>query len=270
MLTRHGIFRSIILLSGSVLLSQLAQSQPAQEAAPISHQDPPLPVEQAAAGYVILLHGLGRSAGSMAKLADTINALGYRVCNIDYPSTTGTITELARDHVVPAIKACRDDLTTAVSFVTHSLGGIIVRELIKDQLVENVHRVVMLSPPNEGSELVDKLSKYWLFDLILGPAGNELGTDSKSKPNGLGAADFELGIVMGTRSINPVGSLLIPGRDDGTVSIESSKLKGMADFIEVPANHAFIMKNPEAIQQVIHFLQYGRFDRPPPLALISR
>ncbi len=266
MINKRSKLGWLIRASGLILLSEVMLAQPSSALQP----KPILqPAEPAKPGHVILLHGLGRSAGSMDELAENLTARGYQVCNIDYPSTTTTISALARDNVVPDIKACQDDTNGQISFVTHSLGGIIVRELIKYELVENVHRVVMLSPPNEGSELVDKLSKYWLFDLFLGPAGNELGTDSKSKPNGLGAAEFELGIVMGTRSINPVGSLLIPGRDDGTVSIESSKLEGMADFIEVPANHAFIMKNPEAIQQVIHFLQHGKFDRPPTLALDS-
>ncbi len=256
----HVLFvTGLAVLAGALLLYQpvWAGLEPASRQPDLAR-----PVQRPAGGYVVLLHGLGRSAASMAELGESITAAGYRVCNIDYPSTTRTIADLARDSILPEIKACMDESQGDISFVTHSLGGIIVRELFENELVAKVHRVVMLSPPNEGSELVDAFSKYWLFDLLLGPAANELGTAAHSKPNGLGDAKFELGIVMGNRSINPLGSLLIPGRDDGTVSIESSKLEGMADFIEVAASHAFIMSNAEAQRQVIHFLQHGRFDHP--------
>ncbi|HXR48160.1 MAG TPA: hypothetical protein VN784_12045, partial [Candidatus Limnocylindrales bacterium] len=120
-------------------------------------------------------------------------------------------------------------------------------------------RVVMLAPPNQGSEVADKLGWLFLYRWINGPAGVELGTDTKSAPNKLGPANFPVGVIAGDRSINWINSLLIPGRDDGKVSIERTKLAGMSDHLVIHATHPFIMKNREAIRQTIHFLQFGVF-----------
>ena len=118
----------------------------------------------------------------------------------------------------------------------------------------------MLAPPNQGSEVVDKLGWLFLFKWINGPAGNELGTDKNSTPNKLGPANFPVGIIAGDRSINWINSLLIPGRDDGKVSVERTKLAGMSDHIVIHATHPFIMQNREVIRQTIQFLRSGNFD----------
>jgi len=118
----------------------------------------------------------------------------------------------------------------------------------------------MLSPPNQGSEIVDKLSGMPGFEFVNGPAGMTLGTDEDDVPLRLGPANFDLGIITGSRSINLILSLLIPGIDDGKVSVERAKLEGMADFLIVPHSHPFIMKSPDVIYQVIFFIEHGRFD----------
>lgn len=224
---------------------------------------------------VVLLHGLARSSSSMNKMEKALTHAGYAVCNISYPSTEHIISILAERHIVSSINRCISELEEptgklaeeSIHFVTHSMGGILVRYLAKFQSapfdpqlkIPRFGRVVMLSPPNNGSEVVDKLGEFWLFDLLNGPAGQELGTDSESVPRTLGPADFEVGIVTGRRTINFFLSLMIEGKDDGKVSIENAKLEGMADFLVLPATHPFIMKNNEAISQTIHFLQEGRF-----------
>ncbi len=119
----------------------------------------------------------------------------------------------------------------------------------------------MLSPPNKGSEVVDTLGETWLFELVNGPAGKELGTDRSSMPLTLGAADFEVGIITGSRSVNLILSLMIEGRDDGKVSIENAKLNGMKDFMVLPSTHPFIMKNKTVIEQTIYFLHHGVFQK---------
>ena len=139
------------------------------------------------------------------------------------------------------------------------MGGILVRYMAKHGLLPNIHRVVMLSPPNKGSEVVDKLGELWAFEFINGPAGQELGTGSASLPLQLGAANFEVGIITGNRSINLILSLLIDGDDDGKVSIERAKLDGMKDFLVIPASHTFIMQNLTAIEQTLYFLDHGVF-----------
>ena len=127
--------------------------------------------------------------------------------------------------------------------------------------LDRLGRVVMLSPPNNGSEVVDLLDDYGLFRTGLGPAALELSTDESGMPNRLGPVDFELGVITGNRSINPLFSWWIPGEDDGQVSVEGARVTGMTDFLVLPATHTFIMNDSQAIEQTLFFLERGRFDR---------
>lgn len=206
---------------------------------------------------VVLLHGLARSAGSMHSMAEYLQENGYSVCNIDYPSRHHAIETLTADFVLPAIEDCFSN--GEIHFVTHSLGGIIVRQISAKNNHIQIGRVVMLAPPNQGSEVVDKLGNFGLFNWLNGPAGQQLGTDSDALPNKLGPANFELGVIAGNRSINLILSALIPGRDDGKVAVKRAGLKGMHDFLVVEAVHPLIMDNDEVQRQTLHFLQTGRF-----------
>ncbi|MBB3060328.1 esterase/lipase family protein [Microbulbifer rhizosphaerae] len=208
---------------------------------------------------VILLHGLGKSSGSMEKMEKAIAAVGFTTVNVSYPSTDHPIEELAGPAIAPALDQCRDH--DQVNFVTHSLGGILVRQYLSQVQIENLNRVVMLGPPNKGSEVVDNLGGFPGFHFILGDAGLQLGTGALSVPNKLGAAEFNVGIIAGTRSINLILSQMVPDTDDGKVSVESTKLEGMNDHLEMPVTHVFMMKNKKVIDQVIHYLKNGEFSR---------
>ena len=209
---------------------------------------------------VILLHGLCRTSRSMVKMERALTDAGYKVRNVDYPSRTASVQKLADDAIGKTVGDCQRDGATKIHFVTHSLGGILVRSYLARHEIPSLGRVVMLAPPNQGSEVVDKLGWLFLFKWINGPAGNELGTGSNSTPNKLGPANFPAGIIAGDRSINWINSLLIPGRDDGKVSVERTKLAGMSDHIVIHATHPFIMQNREVIRQTIQFLRTGGFD----------
>jgi triacylglycerol lipase len=213
-------------------------------------------------GHVVLLHGLARSSSSMSKMQESLQAQGYQVCNVDYPSRDHSIEVLAADFVAPAIAKCFSD-SEPINFVTHSLGGIIVRELAATNAVPNIGRVVMLSPPNHGSEVVDKLGDFKAFDWINGPAGKEIGTNDASVPSRLGPATFEVGIITGVRSINPFLSMMIPGDNDGKVSVANAKLDGMKDFLVLRCSHPYIMKSDRAIVQTVQFLSHGAFQHSP-------
>jgi triacylglycerol lipase len=208
---------------------------------------------------VVVLHGLARTSDSMSRMASALEAAGYHVCNVSYPSRKHSIEVLSASFVAPAVRACRSSETDTVHFVTHSLGGIVVRQLAKSQPDLKIGRVVMLSPPNHGSEVVDRLGTLTLFTLINGPAGLQLATGEEFAPRSLGPASFDVGIITGSRTVNPILSLMIPGTDDGKVSIESAKLEGMTDFCVIPASHPFIMNNERAIGQTLSFLAEGRF-----------
>ncbi|HRX15742.1 MAG TPA: alpha/beta hydrolase [Spirochaetota bacterium] len=210
---------------------------------------------------VILLHGLARTESSMTKMEQSLITEGYHVINKGYPSRSKEIQPLSEETISIAISECAKFEPQKIHFVTHSMGGILVRYYLDKNRIENLGRVVMLSPPNRGSETVDKLKDFFVFKWLNGPAGQQLGTGSKSIPNQVGAPYYEVGIITGDRSINPILSLLIPGDDDGKVSIERAKLSGMKDFIVVHNTHTFIMSDNDVIEQVIHFIQNGHFDK---------
>jgi pimeloyl-ACP methyl ester carboxylesterase len=218
---------------------------------------------------VILLHGLARSDKSMAKMASALTAEGYDVINVDYASTKAPINTLAAEAIGPALAEAKVRQATRVHFVTHSMGGILVRQYLKAHPIERLGRVVMLGPPNQGSEIVDKLGDTWIFSAINGPAGRQLGTKPDSLPNQLGPVDFDLGVIAGDRSINWINSLLIAGADDGKVSVERTKIKGMKAHLVIHATHPYLMKNPRAIRETVHFLREGKFiPSPEPLRTI--
>lgn len=213
------------------------------------------------AQVVVLLHGLARKPSSMTKLAKALRAQGFQVCNIGYPSTEYPIETLTKESVLPAIQQCVGDSSRSINFVSHSMGGIVVRELRAIAPELHFGRVVMLGPPNRGSEIADKLVSLNLLHFIVPPAGLELGTSPDAVPITLGPVDFEVGIIAGTHTISPIlSTFILTGDDDGTVAVESAKIEGMRDFLLVPAVHPFLMKNQEVIEQTLHFLATGQFD----------
>jgi triacylglycerol lipase len=197
----------------------------------------------------------------METMAEAIDAAGFTVINIDYPSREYSIEELAPMAVGEGLALCEAaGATDQIHFVAHSLGGILVRKYLKDNEIENLGRVVMLGPPNQGSKAVDELGDLPGFDWLNGPAGRQLGKGPESVPLQLGAANFELGIIAGNRSIDPITSAVLDDPDDGKVSVEDTKLEGMDDFIVVEHSHAFMMRLQRPIELTIQFLKFGHFD----------
>lgn len=208
---------------------------------------------------VVLLHGLCRTSACMRTMEETLRAEGFVVENVDYPSRTAEVERLSEEVVSRALNSPKLSGCAKIHFVTHSLGGILVRSYFKRHSCERLGRVVMLGPPNQGSEVVDRLGSWWLFRTINGPAGGELGTSLSSKSNQLGPVEFELGVIAGDRSINWINSLMIRGKDDGKVSVERTKVAGMKDHVIIHATHPYLMKNKQAIRYVIRFLKVGSF-----------
>ncbi|MDG1325408.1 MAG: alpha/beta hydrolase [Opitutales bacterium] len=208
---------------------------------------------------VVLLHGLARTSRSMRPMEKYLKKNGFTVLNINYPSRKKPIEELS--------KWVRDKLdeelgkhsAVQLDFVTHSMGGIILRQIMKKHPLTNLGRVVMLGPPNQGSEVVDRLRRFKILKQLNGPACLQLGTEDKGFIHNLGKVEFDLGVIAGNKSINPLLSLLLPGEDDGKVTVERTKIEGMNDFRIVPCSHSFFMSKKKVKELVQSFLKKGFF-----------
>ena len=214
---------------------------------------------------VVLLHGLGRSARSMRPVERKLADRGYRVLNIDYPSRTADIDTLAAA-VGKNVREWVHDETT--DFVTHSLGGILLRVAVERGYLrrEQIGRVVMLGPPNAGSELADVLPRMlgfgWIYRQFTGPAGLQLGTKN-GVPRRLPPVSFDLGVIAGSKSYNPLFSAILGDANDGKVRVDNARVDGMRDFLVVPHWHPLLMIAPEVIAQVVHYLESGSFRHEP-------
>ena len=208
---------------------------------------------------VVLLHGLNRSWRAMRPMAESLQNAGFTTTNVDYPSQAGSIEEIAPLAVGTGLKGCRQTGATKIHFVTHSLGGILVRYQNEHSPISDLGRVVMLAPPNHGSEIIDRTQDWPGFEIFSGDAGSQLGTGPDSIPSQLGPVTFELGVIAGTGTINLLASAMLPNPDDGKVSVVSTKVDGMRDFLVVDNSHRFITRSDVVFRNTESFLRNGMF-----------
>ncbi|MBT2971986.1 MAG: alpha/beta fold hydrolase [Candidatus Thiodiazotropha sp. (ex Ctena orbiculata)] len=213
---------------------------------------------------VVLLHGMGRTSFSMSAIEGALEDQGYQVWNQSYPGLSKSVEELTAPAIEAGLEFCRDEQAKAVHFVTHSLGGILVRYYLQDHRIADLGRIVMLAPPNRGSEVADEMKDGYWYRTIMGPSAQVLGTDENSLPNTLKPIPGEIGIIAGKVDGEPWFLPEIPGDDDGKVAVERTKLPEMKDFLLVEEGHAFIMLDDEVIRQVLYFLRHGEFDKSKP------
>lgn len=254
---RAGRVAASLLAVAALSSIALGQAGEASGAGGAGVAPDPTPSADTTAGTVVLLHGLGRSHRSMSAMARSLETAGYRVINLGYPSRRHSVRVLV-DTLAAELDACCATDPEPVHFVTHSLGGILVRAYGAVYGAGRIGRVVMLSPPNHGSEVVDRLPDG-LLTLLAGPAAVELGTDSTSVVRSLPPVELDLGIITGDVSINPLFSRWLPGDDDGQVTVESARLEEADDFLVVPYSHTWIMRRGDVIEQVLAFLATGSF-----------
>lgn len=208
---------------------------------------------------LVLLHGLGRTRYSLWPVAREAARRGYQVHNLGYPSRRASIEELAES------VGCRIRNVAGnggvLDIVTHSMGGIVIRAAVAFGTLpaEIIRRVVMLAPPNHGSEVADRLRDFRFYRLATGPAGQQIGTSDDSVPQRLPPPPFEVGIVAGRRSTNPLFSRLLGAEGDGKVTVESAHLDGMRELVVVDRSHTFIMWAPDVLAHTFAFLETGHF-----------
>ncbi len=214
---------------------------------------------------VVLLHGLACPHWMLTRLALSLERDGYRVVNLSYPSRTLPIETIAAEWLPARLREARIKEAPRVHFVTHSMGGIVLRQwLATSPAPENLGHVVMIAPPNAGSEVTDRLKTFLPFRWFTGVNGRRLGTDAADLPCKLGAWPVRagtLGIIAGDRSLNPLFSSWLAGPDDGKVSVARTRLDGMSDFIVLHHSHTWLTWRADTLAQLRHFLVHGQFTR---------
>ncbi len=243
-------YLSILVLSATLFFSSSVYSNDADSPAVDKNQ------------CVILLHGLARTRHSMDKMEQALIDAGYATANIDYPSRSMKIQDLTSMAVEDGLATCQLQGARQIHFVTHSLGGILARYYLAKNSLPQLGRVVMLSPPNKGSLVADQCRNEHWYKWLTGPGGQQLGTGKNGIPGLLGPVDYPTGVITGNEH-SPLDNWMaeiIPGEDDGKVSVEHAKLEGMSDFIVLPYSHITIMKQDQVIQQTLYFLNHGTFN----------
>ncbi|PIE38272.1 MAG: hypothetical protein CSA54_00250 [Gammaproteobacteria bacterium] len=244
-----AVFVLLVLLSGCATPQVKVTLAPAQG-------------KRAHAGEcVVLLHGLARSSASMRKLQAAFVQAGYRSVNIDYPSTRFASAALLAQYIQPAIQRHCAPQQYRLHFVGHSMGGVLSRLYVQQHRPPQLGRLVTIASPHRGSELVDKLAWLPPFAWINGAAGYEMGTGKQALAARLSAVDYPLLSIVGTRTTNPLYSALIPGRDDGKVSVQSACLQG-SQCLYFPYGHTFIMRKPDVIAAALGFVNESVLDYP--------
>lgn len=210
---------------------------------------------------VVLLHGVALHRWFMHRIARRLEAAGYRAVNLNYPSRRVPVVELAATWLPTRLAGLGLDSAPRVHFVAHSMGSLLVRHHLARAPRENLGRVVFIAPPSRGAELADAGRPQWLFRVVIGVNLRTLGMSGAAFWRTLPQrVDYPLGIIAGTGHGNPFGRKL-PDPNDGTVTLESTRLEGAADSIELPWSHTAMLFHRRTAEQVLHFLQHGRFAR---------
>jgi pimeloyl-ACP methyl ester carboxylesterase len=208
---------------------------------------------------VVLLHGISRTARSFRKMQTALEDAGFATLNHDYASRRKALEALAED-IHPSIQRFADGINGSVHFVGHSMGGLLARVYLARYRPKRLGRVVMLGTPNSGSEIADRLKNFGAYRAFFGPAGQQLGTQRDASIEALfPPIDYPVGIIAGDRSIYPITSAFLPRPHDGRVSVDNTKLDGMADHIVIRTSHPWLVRHSVAIAQTIAFLKAGKF-----------
>ena len=209
-------------------------------------------------GGVLLLHGHGRFGASMSLLARAARRAGYATFAPSYPHRRALGDIVA--WMSPRVAAFEREFAGPLHIVTHSLGGLVARALITAHPRQRLGRIVMLAPPNQGSELADLLYRLRLARWILGASGAHLRTGRATAQEAeLGSVDYPLGIIAGNRPLLPLPFNPIPRPHDGKVSIAATRVAGISDHLTLPVTHTLMVYDRRVILAALAFLKEGSF-----------
>jgi pimeloyl-ACP methyl ester carboxylesterase len=204
---------------------------------------------------VILLHGLGLHSLFMKKIEHSLNKAGYDVYNIDYPSRKYAI-ELLTEYLYGKLKQKTLDTYKSVHLIGHSLGGILIRNLLSKHHFNNCGKVIALAPPNRGSILVDRLKKFTFIRWYFGPSAIQLGSDSRFLEQLLYIPE-QYYVIAGDRADGTLFGSWFDEPNDGAVSLQSTMAVGMerSHLSIFGVTHFTIMYNKKVIDKILEVLK---------------
>ena len=179
-----------------------------------------------------------------------LNDRGFETLNLPYPSFRQPMDEIV-DHVAREIGSS----SKRTHFVTHSMGGIVLRCLAKRHPELVTGKVVMLAPPNQGSEIIDWLEESPLGRLSLGPGGMSLSTTRVPREVPPFEGEHDVSVIMGSKNLMPAFDFLLEGENDGVVTVAGGWVGGVKRLELVDADHTFIMGEKAVLERVAELLQ---------------
>ncbi len=211
---------------------------------------------------VICLHGIGRSSKSMHPVIQSLAAEPVTAVPFDYPGNRSSLAECA-EFLLQVVNSLSE--AEQISFVVHSMGGLVVRRYLMDHSDSRHSRMIMLGTPNLGADLAAMLKNFLVFKALYGPAGQELAAGADSVATSLPIPSFPFGVIAGGRGDERGFNPLLNGDDDGTVTVACTRLPGAADFLRVNRLHSLLMTDPQVHAAIRCFLKHGKFslERPP-------
>jgi triacylglycerol esterase/lipase EstA (alpha/beta hydrolase family) len=220
---------------------------------------------------VVLLHGILRSNKNMLQLEKALKEQDYIVLNISYPSTKYSIEDLIVIVKKEIEKNINDNFTSTenirINYIGYSMGGLIARGVANKHNNKTLGKVIIIGTPNHGSEVSDDWQNNWFYKFLFGKAGQELTTKNiKNLDSALGKVNYTLGVIAGTSNekYDKWGTDLSVFKgviNDGRVSVNSAKLEGMKDYIELYLNHYRLPSSPNTIEQILYFLANSKFKK---------
>ena len=233
---------------------------------------------------VIVIHGMFRTSFSMKTLCATLREKGdFEVLPVDYPSTRGSVADHAKsvasivEHLGPEVEE--------IDFVAHSLGNLVIRYYLGDQTSPatgrkpdpRIRRIVMLAPPNHAPQRArlwaDNAMFSSLYHFVLPETGNHLAAGFAELEPRLAIPACEFGILAGGKGDGQGWHSGLDGDDDGTVTVEETRLAGACDFAVLPVRHTFIMNDAKSLEYTLRFLESGCFvsdaERKPIVAVVK-
>lgn len=207
---------------------------------------------------IIFIHGMGRKHHSFRKLQKEAKRRGYITYNQTYSSTKQKVEYSSKQYIEKALDSLKVHAPTKVHFVTHSLGGILIRYYLSHYTIKNLGAIAMLAPPNQGSHITERYKNLFWYKTATGVAGQQLGISNNQLLKSLKPINTKLLIIAGSRSSDPWFNSVFDEPHDGKVSVRATKLAEPHKHITVDAGHTFIMNNAEVQKHIFEFLSNAK------------